>query len=200
MKPPEIPAPPPFLFIDIEASSLSRNGFPIEVAWVTEAGIGMSALIHPEPDWSDWSTEAEALHGISRQLLLEEGRPASRVAQEMAAACRDRRIVSDAPAFDQAWLLALFRTARLRPPRLRSVQEAYAEVLRPLLRTDTRNRFDLLEPPRTVSLTDILNMVADAQRRDALRDKVSHRALDDAHSLWWIWNDLKGQTAAAPAP
>jgi hypothetical protein len=190
----------PFLFIDIEASSLSENGFPIEVAWVTEAGIGVSALIRPEPDWSDWSAEAEALHRISRQLLLEQGRQASSVAQEMTFACKNRRLVSDSPAFDQAWLVALFRVLRLRAPRVRSVQEAYAEIFRPFLAKTARGSHELLEPLRTLSLQDILDMVADAQRRDALRDKVSHRALDDALSLWWIWNDLTGQAAGAPTP
>jgi hypothetical protein len=62
MTSPEIPASAPFLFIAIEASSLARNGFPIEVALVTSAGISVRALIHSEPDWS---TEAGILLGTS---------------------------------------------------------------------------------------------------------------------------------------
>lgn len=38
-------------FLDLEASSLSDNGYPIEVAWVDEFGHAEEYLIHPVEEW-----------------------------------------------------------------------------------------------------------------------------------------------------
>jgi hypothetical protein len=38
------------VFLDFEASSLRKNGFPIEIGWVFENGAAESHLIRPAPD------------------------------------------------------------------------------------------------------------------------------------------------------
>lgn len=41
------------VFLDSEASSLDRKGFPIEVAWVFENGDEESHLIRPAEGWTE---------------------------------------------------------------------------------------------------------------------------------------------------
>lgn len=74
-----------FVFLDFEASSLSKQSYPIEVAWVFEDGRHRSHLIRPTPEWTDWSHEAEQIHGISRSLLLTEGHSVHDVANEVVS-------------------------------------------------------------------------------------------------------------------
>ncbi len=71
------------VFLDFEASSLSKQSYPVEVAWVFEDGRSRAFLIRPAPDWTDWSSEAEAIHGISRELLEKEDVAVSIIADEM---------------------------------------------------------------------------------------------------------------------
>jgi hypothetical protein len=61
------------VFIDFEASSLSKRSYPGEIAWVFEDARSPSFCIKPAQGWTDWSTEAEALHGIFRQQLESYG-------------------------------------------------------------------------------------------------------------------------------
>ena len=61
------------VFLDFEASSLGKNGYPIEVAWVFEDGDSESFLISPIGRWTGWDAAAEAIHGISREQLAAEG-------------------------------------------------------------------------------------------------------------------------------
>ena len=42
-------------FLDFEASSLEKGGFPVEVGWVLEDGAEEAHLIRPAPDWTVWS-------------------------------------------------------------------------------------------------------------------------------------------------
>ena len=53
-------------FLDFEASSLEKGGFPVEVGWVLEDGTEEAHLIRPAPDWTVWSAEAEAIHHLPR--------------------------------------------------------------------------------------------------------------------------------------
>ena len=177
----------PFLFIDIEATSLNDASVPIEVAWVEENDHGESHLIRPEPHWRDWSPKAEALHGISRQLLSAEGRPAADVARVMEAACRTRILVSDAPAFDAEWLRVLFRTAGLAAPKILAVQEAYAQALAPMLRRPVGVADEDPASTRARMAQEIVNR---CQRQEEARNRTRHRALEDARGLRWIWSEI----------
>ena len=59
----------PYLFLDFEASSLSKQSYPVEIGWIDESGQGESHLLHPAPNCTEWDDEAAAVHGISRRTL-----------------------------------------------------------------------------------------------------------------------------------
>lgn len=61
------------VFLDFEASSLGRHGFPIEVGWAGEDGSAESHLIRPAPSWEDWAESAERVHAISLERLRQDG-------------------------------------------------------------------------------------------------------------------------------
>jgi len=101
------------LFLDFEASSL--DGHPIEVAISTVDGEIRSWLIRPAPGWTDWSPKAEALHGISREMLARDGLPVRDVARHLNVALADRVAYSDSPDFDGWWCKQLFDAAGEEP-------------------------------------------------------------------------------------
>jgi len=99
------------VFLDFEASSLSKKSVPIEVAWVFEDGRSRSALIRPAADWDDWTADAEAIHGISRELLASEGVPVEQIAHEMIEVLTGHDLYASAPSWDGKWLSVLLRAA-----------------------------------------------------------------------------------------
>lgn len=102
-------------FIDFEASSLDLiASYPIEVGVSLPDGSLHSWLIAPHVLWNDWSESAEAIHGISRETLCNEGREVRDVAHELNALIGDA-VYCDAWTFDSFWLHRLFRAARVRP-------------------------------------------------------------------------------------
>ncbi|MCJ2179942.1 hypothetical protein [Novosphingobium album (ex Hu et al. 2023)] len=105
--------------IDFEASCLPEYGrsFPIEVAIARMDGKNHAWLIRPAPAWEfwDWFPEAEALHGISRELLAREGLPPAQVVAEMADFVRDCRVYADAD-LDQYWLEVLCQAVGAKLP------------------------------------------------------------------------------------
>src|SRR3954471_19777566 len=107
------------VFLDFEASSLARNGFPIEVGWVFENGEGEGHLIRPAPGWNDWDEKAEAIHHIAREMLLAEGRPHDWVANRMIHCLAGHDLYASAPSWDGKWLSALLRAAGLPRHSLR---------------------------------------------------------------------------------
>lgn len=102
--------------IDVEASGLDWESYPIEIA-VLVGGEMHSWLIAPEPEWTYWDEVAEGLHGISRQELLERGRRAAEVAEELNGVLEasDGLLYSDAARWDEAWVHTLFDAAGARP-------------------------------------------------------------------------------------
>lgn len=98
------------VFLDFEAASAA--GWPIEVGWAEVASSDVvveSYLIRPEPEWdeAEWDEVAAEVHGIAFDRLFQEGRPASLVADRVAAALSGRLLVSDAAEADAAWLARL---------------------------------------------------------------------------------------------
>ena len=94
--------------IDVEASGLDNDSYPIEIAiWI--GGAMHSWLIQPEPEWTHWDEVAEGLHGISREQLRREGKPVHLVADELNRLCAGATLYSDAPAWDGEWVRTLFR-------------------------------------------------------------------------------------------
>ena len=70
-----------------------------------------SFLIRPEEDWTHWSDEAEQIHGISREQLLEEGQDIQSIAYQMNELLRGQTLYSDAWSFDSSWIGRLYDSA-----------------------------------------------------------------------------------------
>ncbi len=102
-------------FIDFEASSLDLiASYPIEVGVCMPDGALHSWLICPHVLWQDWSESAEAIHGISRSRLEQEGMPVSEVAKQLNE-LKLEQVFCDAWTFDSFWLHRLFRAAGETP-------------------------------------------------------------------------------------
>lgn len=100
-------------FIDVEASGLGGRSYPIEVGLITPAGDMYCALVQPDPAWTHWDEAAEAVHHISRPILLQHGKPLVEVARHVNELLRGQTVYSDAWGNDYAWLAKLFDVAEL---------------------------------------------------------------------------------------
>jgi len=173
-----------FYFIDFEASSLSDLSYPIEVAWVDQNGQGESWLISQAPDWTDWSSESEAIHNISHRMLKDNGTSHRKVAQRAARILSSEgvQIYADQPAFDGRWLRILLASAGLPPIPVRDVTEMYAEACRPLLDAAASQQ---------KAADRAFEIVAAAENAEAMLSRTRHRALPDAQGLWWTWRRIQ---------
>lgn len=104
------PVPP---IIDLEASGFGSGSYPIEIGYALEDRVVYSCLIKPAETWVHWSDEAEAIHGISRSMLEQDGETARDVAQRLNDALRGKTLYTDAWSFDSSWLGRLFEEAGL---------------------------------------------------------------------------------------
>ena len=166
------------VFLDFEASSLGRKGFPIEVAWVFETGEEETHLIRPAADWTEWATSAEAVHRISRDLLDREGAPAAEVARRVLEALSGHRLYASAPSWDGQWLSRL----------LRDTEEARAEAVAAALEAA-----GAVPEERRRLANEILG---EAQRR-AKDEQPTHRALDDARRERDVWLEVRRRAEKA---
>lgn len=125
------------VFLDFEASSLSDDSYPIEVAWVFQDGRSESHLIAPAATWTDWDPKAEAIHGIERQRLVAEGEPHDVVANRMVEALSGHDLFASAPSWDGKWMSVLLRGAGLprHALRLRDTDDALRETATELLQS-----------------------------------------------------------------
>ena len=183
------------VFLDFEASSLSRKGFPIEVVWVFETGEEEAHLIRPADDWTDWAASAEAVHRIPRDLLEREGTPAAEVARRALEALSGHRLYASAPSWDGKWLSRLLRAGGLprHALRLRDTEEARAEAVATALEAaglPSGERQRVADP------------ILEKARRRAKDAQPAHRALDDARRERDLWLDARRQAeeAASPGP
>lgn len=170
-------------FLDFEASSLAKKGYPIEVAWVFEDGQGASFLIRPSPLWTDWDETAERIHGIPRTELVERGEPVETVAAAMIDALSGHALYASAPSWDGKWLSALLRAAGLPRHSLRLQdteivrREVAAEVLCPALNGEALDE----------ALAKVLGEAASFGRSLS----PAHRALADAQQEWFVVEEVR---------
>jgi hypothetical protein len=171
------------VFLDFEASSLGDHSYPIEVGWVLEDGSPESHLIRPARGWTDWDPRAEAIHGLSRQTLQDEGEPHDAVARRVLEALREHTVFVSAPAWDGKWMSVLFRSAGVprHAIRVHDSDEAHlaaaAEVLgRVCARRD-------VTPLAKRLLLDARDHVA--------RGPPRHRALPDAQQEREVWLEVR---------
>jgi len=101
------------IIIDVEASGFGRGSYPIEVGFVMPDGSTLCSLIKPEPSWVHWDNSAESLHGITREILAEHGKPIEEVAVWLNEHLRGLTVYSDAWGNDLSWLGALFEYAEV---------------------------------------------------------------------------------------
>jgi len=99
--------------VDVEASGLHLQSYPIEIAVLVPDDVA-SWLITPEPGWTYWNVVAEAMHGISRSMLHEQGTGALTVARELNALVKTLGgvLYSDAVEWDLDWIRTLYSTVR----------------------------------------------------------------------------------------
>ena len=176
-------------FLDFEASSLADRSYPIEVGWVFEDGAGESYLIRPAPEWTDWSDEAQAIHGIDRAELLAKGTSHEEVAHRMVDVLTGHTLCASAPSWDGKWLSALLRAAGLprHTLRLRSTDDVLRDTAR-----------EILAP--AVAAADLDEAVAELLLRfddSALSQQPAHRALADAEQERERWLSLRAAATDA---
>ncbi|MEM1434765.1 MAG: hypothetical protein AAGG11_11960 [Pseudomonadota bacterium] len=100
--------------MDIEASGFGSHSYPIEIGVVLGEGRRFSRLIRPPTDWQHWDTAAEAVHGLSRELLTAHGQSPLAVAHALNALLAGRTLYSDGWVLDQPWLNRLYAAAQIR--------------------------------------------------------------------------------------
>ncbi len=162
--------------IDLEASGFGHGSYPIEVGVALEDGSTRCFLIRPAADWTHWDAEAEAMHGISRDLLMSHGHSVSEVAEQLNELLLYKMVYSDAWGHDQSWLALLFDTAGL-PRRFR------VESLRCLLQED---HLDYWHTEKAAALRGLKN--------------VRHRASNDALVLQRTLLGTLTRAPNAPVP
>lgn len=122
--------------IDVEASGFGRGSYPIEVGLALADGARHCYLVAPARNWNHWDPAAERLHGISRDVLLNHGRPIADIASHLNTLLRRRTVYSDAWSHDMSWLGKLFDAANvLQAFRIADINELIDERQRPVWHT-----------------------------------------------------------------
>jgi len=98
--------------IDIEASGLQEESYPVEIAVydIDDESQSFVHLIKPHESWTHWCYDAERIHGLSRQYLKEDGEDAYEVLRHIKQVLSENNVYSDAVYYDVRWLRKLFST------------------------------------------------------------------------------------------
>ncbi|MCW8944460.1 MAG: hypothetical protein OQL27_06775 [Sedimenticola sp.] len=94
--------------IDIEASGFGRYSYPIEVGIVMPDKKSFCNIICPPDEWTYWDKSAEAVHGITRELLLDKGKSPNEVADKLNQLLQGTKIYTDAWSHDISWIGKLY--------------------------------------------------------------------------------------------
>jgi hypothetical protein len=173
------------VFLDFEASSLGKEGYPIEVAWVFASGGEESHLIRPAPSWTDWDPESEATHHLTREQLISEGTPHDEVAKRMLDVLSGHALYATAPSWDGQWLSRLLRGAGLprHALRLQDTDVAHEEVIIRILQEASVSEGERANLAK--------HLLAEARRKDEAEGDPAHRALADAQRELRVWRDVQ---------
>lgn len=113
----------PFAVVDFEASSLGSDSYPIEVGVAIARDAATvetwSTLIYPHPAWRDgrgWDPKAQAVHGISPNMLAEGMDPAAALARMNDLLAALGHVWCDGGPYDQHWFDRLRKAAPLVKP------------------------------------------------------------------------------------
>ncbi|MGH1485731.1 MAG: 3'-5' exonuclease [Cellvibrionaceae bacterium] len=99
--------------LDIEASGIHPDSYPIEVGIILPNGDSYCSLIKPAPSWAYWDDDAQKIHGISQDELLSNGKSPTEVAGNLNDILQQTTVFSDCWVLDQPWLIKLFQQAAL---------------------------------------------------------------------------------------
>jgi len=168
-----------YVTIDFEASCLPRQGrsFPVEVGICGSEG-AESWLIAPAPSWRtwDWTEEAIRLHGITPQMLADEGLPPAQVFAELRRRTAGRTLVADSPVDSYWWETLAFAAGCIHPSPIRhvgSILDGFQATTGDILAAQCRA--DALIPGR-------------------------HRAREDASWLWALLSGLERRAIERAVP
>ena len=114
------------LIIDIEASGFGRGSYPIEIGVADQHGQTFNFLVKPLTQWQHWDDSAQAIHGISRDSLLQQGMDIGEIADQLNQLFAGKILYTDGWSFDSSWLGLLFHeSGRLQGFKL----EALTKIL-----------------------------------------------------------------------
>ena len=82
------------LVIDIKASGLCDQSYPISIGIAGADNQLWSWLVYPLETWSAWDVALESQHGITRNQLLEQGRDSFIICREMNTVFRGHALIS----------------------------------------------------------------------------------------------------------
>jgi hypothetical protein len=172
-------------FLDFEASSLTSDSYPIEVAWSLADGSVESHLISPAgiDTWEDWSLISQQVHGITREELLGHGKTPAWVCARMNEQLAGQAVYTDNPAYDRMWLGKLFSVVKGSSLRFRL---GFVDEL----------LFGLTYPNparRAAAMIEIREMKEEARRRVGGQ----HRAHLDVQYLIELWRIATGNESIA---
>jgi len=105
------------IIIDVEASGLAEQSYPIEIAWQDTENVNQfdSFLIQPLDSWSYWDDHAEqVIHHISRAELFQKGISPAAACDRLNQHLRGKTVYSDAVSYDQRWVTSLFEAVGMR--------------------------------------------------------------------------------------
>jgi hypothetical protein len=106
-----------FVFLDVEASGMGIESFPIEIAYSSSNGDKNEYLIKPTQDWlndGSWCFNAEHnIHKISLEILIENGMNTYDVAINLNKALLGKFLLCNDLEYDGVWLTQLFKAASI---------------------------------------------------------------------------------------
>ena len=147
--------------IDVEASGLADQSYPIEIAWQDSEKRGEfdSFLIKPFDDWTYWDDHAEqAIHHISRAELFLKGISPEEACNRLNQRLKGQTVYSDAIRFDQGWIMKMFESAGME------ISFGFESIFSQLPKGNLENYNILVE-----------------------KETVKHRALNDARQIiQWV--------------
>jgi len=166
-------------FLDIEASSLYAESYPIEIAWSNELGDIESYLINPATveSWTDWDLYAEhEIHGISRALCQESGLHPQEVCTLMNQSIKAGDIIyADGGQHDENWVDILYGAGAERGFANFKIVHSDVVMLPLLMKIESDNR-------KCWHLYDELKV----QARNIVNEQ-QHRAAVDVQYLIELW-------------
>lgn len=80
---------------------------------VRSDGLRFCKLIKPFDNWTHWDLSAQKLHGISRDMLSENGDAGTQICLELNEFMAGRQVYSDGWVLDLPWLVKLYARAQV---------------------------------------------------------------------------------------